>query len=191
MIDAVLGCIEDDINNYLRLKLPNSLQGEKKVLVSNIVNQDGTIAVNGSDKVILSLYNIEHESAPRKTGGASGGIKSGNNGALFLNIYILFVAYFSSNNYSQGLMFISYIISYFHKKNNYNSSNTPKFSQLGIGVDKILFEINTLSPEQVNNLWSTVGAKMMPFVMYKVRTLQFDESVLSEYRPAISGISTN
>jgi len=184
MIHEVLKCVEEDINAYFRIKLPNSVH-EKKVILSNIVNQDGTIAIHGSDKVILSLYNIEKEPA------ANSVISSGMQQSLNLNIYIIFSAYFSSSNYEQALMFISYIMGYFQNKNVYTRSNTPMLRKIDANIEKLVFEICTLNTEQANSVWASLGAKLMPFVMYKVRTISIDESIIREYRPSISGISDN
>ena len=38
-------------------------------------------------------------------------------------------------------------------------------------------------------MWSTLGAKYMPSVLYKVRMLSIDESVISEFRPIISNVT--
>ena len=188
MIDKVLKCIEEDINDYFRVKLPNTTNNENKIVLSNIVNSEGVIAIQGSDKVILSLYNIEKEPVLNNGGTVNSSFSGGSNGPLNLNIYILFSAYFSSGNYAQGLMFISYIIGYFQKKNAYTRSNTPALVQLDTNVEKLIFEITTLNTDQTNSLWGALGTKLMPFVMYKVRTLSFDESIIKEYRPAITKI---
>jgi len=63
--------------------------------------------------------------------------------------------------------------------------NTPR---LDPGVEKLTFEMESLSSEKLNNVWSTLGAKYMPSVVYKIRMLTFDSSVIREYRPAVAGV---
>ncbi|MGV2481909.1 UNVERIFIED_CONTAM: DUF4255 domain-containing protein, partial [Salmonella enterica subsp. enterica serovar Weltevreden] len=41
----------------------------------------------------------------------------------------------------------------------------------------------------LSNLWSSLGAKYMPSVVYKMRMLTFDDTFVREFRPGISGVS--
>ena len=184
MIHEVLKCIEDDLNQYFGMKLPNAVNNEKKVILSNIVNNDGTSAA-GTDRVVLTFYNLEKESA-QNGGGTVSSSSSGGPGQLSMNIYIVFAASFTGKRYYEGLMFLSYIIGYFQKKNSFTRSNTPS---LGRNIEKLIFEICSLNMEQTNSLWGALGSKHMPFVMYKVRTLSFDESIIQDVRPSIGTIS--
>jgi hypothetical protein len=40
----------------------------------------------------------------------------------------------------------------------------------------------------MNNVWAALGAKYMPSVIYKMRMLTIDGSIIREFRPEISGI---
>jgi len=185
MINDVLKCIEEDINDYFRVKLPHAMNGEKKVVIANIVNQDGSSGIKDSDKIILSLYNIEKDAVLNNGSSLNSGINISSSNSLNLNIYILFTAHFFGNNYMEGLKFISFIIGYFQKNNHYTRAN-PKLASINANIEKLIFEMVTLNPEQANSMWGAIGAKMMPFAMYKVRTLSFDESIIKDYRPQIS-----
>ena len=74
---------------------------------------------------------------------------------------------------------------YLQQKNVFNRSNTP---QLNSDIVKLVFEMENLSTERMNNVWSTLGAKYMPSVMYKMRMLTIDGSIVREYRPAVNGV---
>lgn len=160
---------------------------EEKLVLSGIVNQDGTIAVQGENKILLSLLNIEKETTGMSNAG-TGNLRTLSNvaPAMNINIYVLFSAFFSSNNYSEALRFLSFIIGYFQYKSVFTRSNTPK---LDPKIGKLLFEMENLSVENLSNIWSTLGAKYMPSVVYKIRMLTFDESVVREFRPAVSGVT--
>ena len=42
-------------------------------------------------------------------------------------------------------------------------------------LDKLVFDIHTLSFEQHNSLWQTIGGKQYPCIVYKVRAIAFAE----------------
>ena len=56
MIYEALSCLTDEINEYFRNKLRIN---EDKAVLSGIVNQDGTIAIQGENKIVITLVNIE------------------------------------------------------------------------------------------------------------------------------------
>jgi hypothetical protein len=183
MIYEALSCLADEINEFFRNKLKIS---EEKVSLSAIVNQDGTVAIQGENKILVTLVNIEKESVGKNNSGVSGGLSMINKSTpLTVNLYVLFSAYFSEGNYPEALRFISFIIAYFQQKNVFSRTNTPRLSS---DIDKLIVEMATISTEQLNNIWGCLGAKYMPSVIYKVRMLSFDALAVREYRPLISDV---
>ena len=55
MIYEALSCLVDEINEHFRIRLKVS---EDKVSLSAIVNQDGTIAIQGENKVFITTVYI-------------------------------------------------------------------------------------------------------------------------------------
>ncbi len=183
MIYETLSCLADEINEFFRLRLKIA---EDKVILSAIVNQDGTVAVQGENKILLTLVNIEKESIGKSNSGMPGtSVLINKSNALTINLYVLFSAYFSNGNYPEALRFISFIIGYFQQNSVFTRLNTPRLDK---DIEKIVFEMATVSPEQLNNIWGSLGAKYMPSVVYKVRMLTFDNNIIREYRPLISGV---
>lgn len=179
MIYASLSCLTEDINEYFRSKLKIN---EEKIVLSGLVNQDGSVAINGENKVVVTLVNIEKETV-NNIGQKSSNAFGNSAAPLTINVYILFSAYFNSSNYPEALRFLSYIIAYFQHKSVFTKSNTPG---LHPKIDKLIFELSDMNPDKMSNIWSTLGAKYMPSVLYKMRMLTFDESVIREFRPSIS-----
>lgn len=182
MIYEALSCLVDEINDYFRSRLKIN---EEKIVLSGLVNQDGTIAIQGENKIVVTLVNIEKETSKTISQKSLGSFSS-SSPPLNVNVYILFSAYFSGNNYPEALRFLSFIIAYFQNKGVFNKSNTPALDNR---IDKLIFDMEDLNPDTLSNMWSTLGAKYMPSVLYKMRMLTFDESVIREFRPAISKVS--
>lgn len=183
MIYEALSCLAEEINEYFRIRLKIS---EDKVVLSAIVNQDGTIAIQGENMVLITLVNIEKESIGKSNSGIPGSsVLINKSSALTINLYVLFSAYFSNGNYPEALRFISFIIAYFQQNSVFTRLNTPRLDK---DIEKLVFELATISPEQLNNVWGSLGAKYMPSVIYKVRMLTFDNNIVREYRPLITGV---
>ncbi|GAA3955173.1 DUF4255 domain-containing protein [Chitinophaga oryziterrae] len=182
MIYETLACITEEINKHFSRQLHIN---EEKVVLSGIINQDGTVAIQGENKVLVTLINIEKEAL----GKVGAGRFSGNTmPPVCINLYILFSAYFSSNNYPEALRFISFIIAYFQSGSVLTQANTPS---LDSRIDKLTFEMESMGTEKMNNIWATLGAKYMPSVVYKMRMLTFDESIIKEYRPIVRASSAD
>jgi hypothetical protein len=182
MIYEALTCLTEEINEYFRNKLKVS---DERIILSGIVNQDGTVAIQGENKVVLTLINVEKEPVVR-INASSGRLGGSASPPTSINLYILFSAYFSGNNYSEALRFISFIIGFLQEKNVFTSSNTPRLDD---SIEKLSVEMETVGSEKLNNIWATLGAKYMPSVLYKMRMLTYDGANVKEYRPLITASS--
>jgi len=184
MIFEALSFLSDEINEYFRNKLKIK---EDKVILSSIVDAKGDIAVDGSNKILITLINIEKETSFNNIPVSNHNLTSKSN-PLQINLYLMFSAYFNRGNYGESLRFISFILAYFQHKNVFNQQNSPGLDN---GIDKLVFELQILSQEQLNSIWASLGAKYMPSVVYKMRLLNIDESIIQEYRPAIAAIEND
>ena len=186
MIYEALSCLVDEINEHFRIRLKVS---EDKVILSAIVNQDGSIAIQGENKILLTLINIEKETVGRNNSSLSvASIGINKSPVLTVNLHVLFSAYFSNGNYPESLRFISFIIAFFQQKSAFNRVNTPR---LDSEIDKLIFEMATISPEQLNNVWGCLGAKYMPSVIYKIRMLTYNNNIIREIRPLVSDVESD
>src|ERR1700744_913345 len=175
MIYEALTCLTSEMNDCLKLKLSAT---EDKIVLSGLVNPDGSMAVQGENKVLLTLVNLEKETAVKKP------VLPNKANDVNLNLYVLFSAYFGSANYPEALRFLSFVVGYLQQKNVFPRVNTPRLDK---GIYKLVAEMETLTSERLNNLWGTLGAKYIPSVLYKIRMLTYDESALREFRPEITG----
>jgi hypothetical protein len=120
MIDAAITTVANELNEFFRVKFGIS---EERAVVSNLVTQDGSIAVKDDNKIIVSLVMIEEE----KMGAykSAGSIPPGGVKPIYLNLYILFSASFSEKLNVEALKFISAVIAFFQNKPVFNPQNTP------------------------------------------------------------------
>ena len=129
------------MNDYLKLKLSAT---EDKIVLSGLVNPDGSMAVQGENKVLVTLVNLEKETAVKKP------VVTGKAVDVNINLYVLFSAYFGSTNYPESLRFLSFVVGFLQQKNVFTRTNTPRLDK---GIYKIVAEMETLTSERLNNLW--------------------------------------
>jgi len=179
MISEAINCIAIELNSYLRNTLNVT---EDKVSISSIVNQDGSIAITGQNKIILTLINIEKETNDFGTGQLADNAAPTN-----ISLLIMFSAFFPGDNYTEALRFISLVITYFQSRNVLDHENTPSLDSC---INKLLIGMVNLSIEQLQSIWATIGAKYVPSVLYKVSLLTLDDHTIEKLPPLISAISS-
>lgn len=182
MIYESLTCVNDRLNSYFSNRFSLS---EQKVMMSNLVNQDGTVAVRETDKLILTMLNLQKENL------GSGMNKSGGvytNKPVNVNVYILFSAYFSENNYKEGLKFISALIGFFQGNPVFTRENTP---DLDDKISKLTFELENLSLQDLNHIWGMLGGKYLPSVVYKMRMITIQEGDITGTFSNLSSVGNN
>lgn len=189
MIDKALSFLTDEINAYLEFNVGSEYNDTVKL--SAIVGQDGSSVKDTDNSLILSLVNIEEDRILKSqlpTVEKINGQVAKINPEVKLNLYLLFTANF--NNYKESLKFLSHIVSFFQINNVFTPGSHPT---LDPAVRKLIVDMHTVSFEQQNNLWGSIGAKYMPSVMYKLRLIVIREAVISKRSDAISEpvISTN
>jgi len=184
MIDKTLQFLVAELNDFLGHRFPRN---EQHVILSAMCNPDGSVPQRIENKIVLSLVNLERESAAPSAGVAvraeGGYLRIGP--ALHLNLYVLVAASFGSN-YAQALNLLSHALGYFQGKPSFTAQNSVALPR---EVEKLNLELVAMSLAEMNNLWAILGAKYMPSAIYKVRMLSVQESWMQEPVPAISGAS--
>lgn len=170
MINAAVRHITYHLNQYLGRTF--SLN-EEVALVSNLAEQDGSIAVNINNKLAVFLVNIEKDTTPiqmDRIGFSGPGERLVQFSPLHLNLFVMFSANFGGANYPEALKFLSHTISYFQKTPVFTHENTP---DLDARIDKLILDIENLNIKDLSSLWSILSGKYQPSVLYKVRMLTF------------------
>jgi len=184
MIHNVLPVIAGELNDYLKSRF-NAV--EDKVILSNIIDQDGSIAVEGNNKVVVSLINISEETTLKANSNQQlmGSSYADFAPSISVNLTLMVSAFFNPKNYVESLRFISGVIYFFQSKPLFTSSNTPGMTQ---NVEKIHFDMLSLTPQEMMNFFSMMGAKYVPSVIYKMRMLTFNQDNIQDEIPAIKGL---
>lgn len=184
MIHDAVAAIAGEINRFLQSKHNIT---EEKVILSNIINMDGSIAIQEPDKIVMTLTNIEMDKSQSNVGGykqtASGNFTKVKP-PINVNITILFSAYFTSENYLEGLKFISSVIAFFQSRSGiFTPQNTPALNEV---VDRLQAELISLDTRELSNFWGIMGSKYLPSVIYKIKTLPIQHELPEPETPKIT-----
>ena len=86
----------------------------------------------------------------------------------------------------EALKYLSAVIGFFHAKPVFNSNNSPELGDKEI--QKLIFDLYHQDSNAKNNLWSTLGAKYMPSIMYKVRLLTMTDFSIQQQIDGIHAV---
>ena len=186
MIHSVLEFLTQELNSFLKLKVGDPLT--TRIFLSGVTNEAGIASPDQS--LGLSLINIEEERTNKEQQSRfvnSVGKVEKRNPEIQLNLYVLITANFqnkqannTSDDYVEGLKQLSYAIAFFQSKNVFTPENSPALSGFDESLKKIVVELYSYSFEQLYNFWSVVGAKYLPSVLYKIKTLTIQENAIQE-----------
>ncbi|MCB0650031.1 MAG: DUF4255 domain-containing protein [Saprospiraceae bacterium] len=178
MIHKILPTIVEELNAYIS-RVYGFHATEKKVLLGNLIDQNGRPNGQGMDKVICSLVNIQKEQSIQNIG------RMPSPSPPHLNISVLFAANF--NDYITGLKLISGILAYFEGKPVFTDQNTPG---LPLNTQKVTAEMVNLNTEELSDLWSVLGGKYLPGILYQFRfSYSSDELTLEELPQVVTLVS--
>lgn len=181
MIYDALDAVCAQLNTYFKNRFS---QVEDRVLLSNLVDPDGSNGIKEDNKVVMTLVNVERESIS----GNRSSFGTSANKPVALSLYVLFSAWFVGPNYPEALKFLGAIVSFFQANNVITASSAPELPE---GIDKLSFEYVNLDFEGVSRVWGILGAKHMPSVMYKCRLVLIDEQNIKAEFADIRGASTS
>ena len=170
-----------ELNSFLIRR--QGLQQELVVL-SELVNLDGSVAPQEDNKVLCTLINIEQE---RVNLGAPQRDRVKQNPPINLNLYVLFSAYYQPKNYREAIQVLGHIIGFFQGKQVFTPQNTPG---LHASCEKLTVEMANLDIKEHSHFWTALGARHLPSVLYKWRFTALTEDQILEELPEIKGVTT-
>src|ERR1044072_3348468 len=179
MIDQILSAITAKLNTYIGTLEPD-------VMVGNIAFADAfhdNSSQNVNDKIVASIINIEQEETlrnipfrrvVRNAQGLPQAVEQ--EPESHLNVYVLFGA--NKNNYNTGLQRISQVVAFFQRQYVFTPADTPLLATLKLS--KLIFELYSTNFQELNQIWSVMGGKYIPSVIYKMRLAIIQDAPILE-----------
>src|SRR5260221_6421045 len=193
MIDEAILLLRNELQSYIRLR-----DSSVNVIIDNVSLLETPNGDTLTNNVIITLVNIEEESTLKNQPALRRPFVNSAiymNPPVYLNLYLLFTCNYSGTDYPLALKRLSYIIQFMQSKNSFSTSS----SVIGGGLDlsdedvlnlKFTLELYTLTFEQINHLWGSLGGRQLPFAMYKLRLVAITERAVLREVPLIEKIET-
>ena len=164
---------------------------EPRLKIGNVsLALDNTLVGENSltGKAILSLVNVEEDKVAKQQENYSrtDSATQYKSPPLYLNLYILFSI--NKPEYDDCLKWLGYIMQFFQHQQVFTPITHPG---LDPKIPRVVVDLFSLNFEQVNHLWSTLGGKYMPSVLYKVRQISVDENLTISESGFIKDIQLN
>lgn len=187
MLDKALIFITNLLNRDLKMSFGLS---DDIVVLGSLINLDGSVTNNIENKVIISIINLEHEKSVKHMGDYLPD-KQGNfnkvNPPVYLNLYLLISANYNSDNYIEALKMLSAVIGFFQSSKIFTSTEYP---DLDPSIDRLTFEIYNVPIQELSHIWSGIGAKYVPSMVYKVRMIGIQKGEIKAEIPAITSLES-
>lgn len=156
--------------DIIRLELANSGISAELGNISEILSNNVSAA---DSNIILSLINIEENRVSRDPHNYT---RNGTelvlkNPAVNLYLTVLFTSVRPESGYGLALQGLQQVIEFFQNKYVFDHSNT---ANLDPGIEKLILEMSSLNMEQLQQLWSMLGGKYHPSVVYRIKMITID-----------------
>jgi hypothetical protein len=181
MINEAFRILEAEVNAYFNEHLEPDT--EKWVVIGNVSKladnpeAGGNIGSESSPKVgVLGLVNVEEDRVSKNPQNyvREGGAIFYQNPKIYLNLYALFVI--TNTKYPDALQNLSLIIQCFQRTNVFDKITHPGMEAIAPSIERLTLDLFTLNFEQVNHLWSTLGGKYFPSVLYKIKVIAIEDT---------------
>jgi Pvc16 N-terminal domain len=190
MIDTALILLRNELTNYL------AARDSATVIIDNIGLFETSAGTSLPDNIVISLVNVEEESALKNQPALKrpfNGSALYRNPPVYLNLYVLFTCSYSGTGYNLALRRLAHVIQFLQSKNSFSLASSVSTTPAMITDDDIAelrftMELYTLTFEQINHLWGSLGGRQAPFVMYKLRLIAITERAIVREVPLIEEV---
>ena len=111
MLNSAVDSIVQELNQFIGMKFQTD---EDVVILSNLMNLDGTVAATEKNKIIVSVINIQEDKIAHNNSVKAKG--SGMYPPVYLNVYLLMSANFDEKLNKESLKFLSAVVAFFQGK---------------------------------------------------------------------------
>jgi len=162
---------------------------ESKVMLNCLIETNGSIPQRNQNKVVLSLINVEKETnqpfyAPMQPAGSK--VFADMNPYQRFNLDVLISLNF--DNYDETLKFLDVVLLFFQAHPGLNATSFPLMPS---GLGKLEFDVEKITYREMQNLWTAMGAKYQPSVIYKMRLITIQANEAAGFNPTVSKTSNS
>jgi uncharacterized protein DUF4255 len=180
MIYEVFKSISSNLNEYLK-GIYNT--PEDMVVVTTLSQSQGDEISDSQNKVVISLLNIERETAM----GISSGLSNMSSDFYkktqppwYLNMVFVVAAVYNGQQYLQSLKVLSNVYEFFQTNNRFSISSSDQSVKKNWSVVVDLMNVNF---QELTNFWSVMGGSYYPSMVGKIRMIALDSAEIASIKP--------
>jgi hypothetical protein len=186
MIEKALQFTEKALNQYVKKKFGLD---EDIVIINPIIDQNGVVPAKNQNKIIISLIHVEQETT-NQFYNRNQKLDNGNFVRTPLghryNLYTLITPNF--DDYIESLKFLDASIQFFQIN---ELVDATKNGEIPPEIGKLEYEFQKgENYMQMQNLWTALGAKYQPSIIYKVRLVTLASDEVEGFDTSVTSIST-
>jgi hypothetical protein len=169
MLDVALDFLVRNVNAWLALRTGEDFG---KLEASRIVDDGGKWTIT-TNCIGVALINIEEERILRSQLPETTLVNGRHvilQPELKLNLHLLFAANFTK--YDEALKYIALVLTYFQSHVSFTQAVYPG---LDPRIERLNVELQSLTYDQLNQVWAFVGSKQLPSMIYKVRMVALQD----------------
>lgn len=186
MVYPILKFLTGQLNQYMDgVKKATDGVSSPVVLLESIVNIEES-KLREKNNLLLFMVNLSEEAAMKNHPAYVRQTEDEavyKNPPLNLNVYVLLTAVMT--NYENELRYLTHALRFFQGKPVFTNQNSVSQVEGLPDRFRIILDLYSLSFEQINYLWSTLGGKQHPFVCYKLRMVEVERESTTATRGVI------
>jgi hypothetical protein len=185
MLIQAMELIRQNLNTFIIATNP-PLNSEPVVVLGNIAfstpDNPATSLVDESAQVYMTLVNVEEEPTFKNMDA----VRQSEilpvvyvNPPMYVNLFLLFSA--NHKDYTMAIKYLDLVLLFFQGNRSFSIARTPVdsagvFSTPGEAENNMVINVDLMSLtfEQLNHLWGSLGGKQQPFLLFKVRQVEID-----------------
>jgi len=157
---------------------------DNMVVLNSLLEPNGAVPQANHNKLVLSLINIEKETnKPFYVHNKKMADDQYSSISPFERVNLEILVSSNFENYLEALKFIDTAMLFFQLNPKMDSKMYAAFPE---EVQKIEFELVKISYHQMHSLWTAMGAKYQPSVVYLLRLVHFQGNEPRTFIPAVN-----
>ena len=105
-----------------------------------------------------------------------------------MNLYLLLSANYNADNYIEALKMLSTVIGVLQATKVFKHDTHP---ELDSSIGQLSFEIYNVPVQELSHVWSGIGAKYVPSIVYKVRMISIYKQQIQEQVAGVGGLQAD
>lgn len=178
MIRTALEFIKKELENYMVIRENDAAYAAGSIVdVRSIILPDGKLDIGENFHIIITLAGVEEE---QRAGKMPVFVPLDDkeftrlNPAVSVDLQLIFIAV--SSDYPTALRDLSSVICFFQANSVFDKDRNPALNDAVIDpvgkpwqlIERLSCKMKNLTMEQQNNVWSILGSKYLPSIIYTI-----------------------